>query len=877
MKHFFKISLIIVLLFSTIFFSGCGEMTRTEKTLCYNLTSKSFAYIPNCETENSCYEKVSEMFNTDLGYEQEIEMYKLKNSLARSWFYYNKAIKEMKKAPEYCLNDEGGKLSSAINQTSQYLDYSFIELDEAIKKSFEIVINEEKLLTVQEIDLVKEEELFDSLIELRQISSEIDSGPTNSGTYYSYYYERVKEFNTLGIRKGFGQLIEEDSITIKIGREIGKEVYTGFDFKEIKIPFIGTSSKNIQETIENILFNKQNLRELERFPLHEFTLLYSTVGGANNSAIKRFSDLVKRISVTKKKTQNNLTNTWKNIEIEKKKLNELKSNLKIIQKYSLIREELLPQEISGEKKIDEIINIIENEYINLKKEKNSSKLTLGAELSRAKNLYENLVTTNNKLDFENSSELKKMEEKCDKKAIEIASTPLGLSSLESIYSEQIFYSKKVTSTKNEEKLNYCVEMIKTNKEYVLGLTDYEQLETQKTNEIRECFEHLENIFNQINIPQLENLFENLKKEKVTSENIIYFYESCNSIKTQAENELKSNPEIKELLNEYKKTNVLKEKIRTMKENFVENVEELETKSKTFDNYFNKENLIELYSIKNELLNKIKKNNNEIEKLIETKLINYFKNNYQLVILSNTIPTTNEDINSTVRVNINNPFWEINTPFSIEIKQPLTLTKPNSCLTNYISGEKTTIFFNCLDFGNNTLDFFSKFIINTVEKEKIIYATTDMSLIQKNIKLITESTFPKLLITTNKNEKINIIVDDKEIDYFFEDNKLKFYIENASNKSNINVYYYLKNLISEQTDLISEKEMGTSKEFTYKSIVKNNYEKELIGTIIFPIHINNFVNNIEIYDDKKIQKKNEVIDKKLVLKNIDFLAKEEKTF
>ena len=35
----------------------------------------------------------------------------------------------------------------------------------------------------------------------------------------------------------------------------------------------------------------------------------------------------------------------------------------------------------------------------------------------------------------------------------------------------------------------------------------------------------------------------------------------------------------------------------MKENFVENVEELETKSKTFDNYFNKENLIELYSIK----------------------------------------------------------------------------------------------------------------------------------------------------------------------------------------------------------------------------------------------------------------------------------------
>ena len=136
-----------------------------------------------------------------------------------------------------------------------------------------------------------------------------------------------------------------------------------------------------------------------------------------------------------------------------------------------------------------------------------------------------------------------------------------------------------------------------------------------------------------------------------------------------------------------------------------------------------------------------------------------------MILSNTIPTTNEDINSTVRVNINNPFWEINTPFSIEIKQPLTLTKPNSCLTNYISGEKTTIFFNCLDFGNNTLDFFSKFIINTVEKEKIIYATTDMSLIQKNIKLITESTFPKLLITTNKTKKSTLLLMIKKLIIF----------------------------------------------------------------------------------------------------------------
>lgn len=877
MKYFLKSTLIIILFITLIFFSGCGEMTRTEKTLCYNLTSRSFAYIPTCETETSCYEKVSEMFSTDLGYEQETEMYKLKNYLARSWFFYNKAIKEIKNAPNYCLNDEGGNLTNAINQTSQYLDYSFNELDLAVKKSFEIVITEEKILSSQEIDLIKEEDLFDTLIELRQINSEIESGPTNSGTYYSYYYERINEFNTIGIRKGFSQLIEEDSTTLKIGRLIGKEVYTGFDFKEIKIPLIGLSYNNIQNTIENILFKEQNLRELERFPIYEFTQLYSTVGGTNNSAIKRFSDLINKTSHNRKKTQTTLINTWKNLEIEKTKLNELKNNFKVINKYALIQEELLQKNISGEKKIEDIIENIENEYIQLKKEKNMSNITLGAELSKTKNLYENLITINKKLDFENNAELKKMSEACDKKAKEIASIPLEISILENIYSELIFYSKKVTTTKNEEQLDYCIEMIKTSREYDLGLTNYDKLETKKTGEIKECFEYLEKLFNQIKIPPLEIYFKNLKNEKVTNENLTYFFNSCNSIKIQAENEIRSDAKIKEILTEYKKTKLLKEKITKLKENLVENIEELENKSKTFDNYFNQENLIELYLIKDELLIKLKRNNTEIENSIEIILINYIKNNYKLTILSNTTPTVNEDINSKIRLIINNAFWETNSHFSLEINQKMTLLNTHHCLTNYISGEKTIVFFDCLDIGNNYLDFYTNFKVETIEKEKIIYATNEKSLIQKNIKLVTESTFPKLLIVTNKNEKINVIVDEKEINYYFEDNKLKFYIENATNKSNINIYYYLQNLITVQSNLISEKEIGTTKEISYNVTVKSNYEKELIGTITLPIYSNSFVSNIEIYDDEKNKKNSEIIDGKLVIKNINFLAKEEKNY
>jgi len=878
MKQFHHNFFIIILLLGIIFLSGCGEMTRTERTLCYNLTSKSFAYIPICETENSCYEKVSEMFNTELGYEQEIEMYKLKNSLARSWFFYNKAVKEIKKAPNYCLTGEGGELTNTISQTSQYLDYSFIELDSAVKKSFEIVINEETILNNQEIDLVKEEELFDSLIELRQISSEIENGSTNSGTYYSYYLERVKEFNTLGIRKGFSKLVEEDSTTLKLAKILGKEVYTGFDIKEIKIPLIGLNYNNIQNTMENILFKEQNLKELEKFPIYEFTKLYSSVGGTDNSAIKRFSDLINKISKNKKKTENNLSNNWKNIEIEKKKLNELKNNLKLINKYKIIQEELLPQKISGETPIEEIIVKIENEYINLKKEKNSSNISLGKELSITKNIYENLVIINNKIDFGNNSEIKKMSDACESKANKIISTPLEITNFENIYLDLIFYSKKVISTNNEEKLNYCVEMIKINNEYNLGLTDYEKFKSQKTIEIKECFDYLEKLFNQIKLPTLEIYFENLKKEKVTNENLNYFNNSCKSIKNQAENEIKSDGEIKKLIEEQKVSEKLKEKINKLKEHLIENIEELENKSKVFDIYFIQENLLELYLIKSELLKKIIKNNNELENLIEKKAINYLKNNYQLINLSNEIPTINNDNNSTTRLIILNPFWEINTPFNIEINQILTPKNTTSCITTQAQEEKTIILFNCLFFGKNYIDFYSKIKVETIEKEKIIYATNEKSLIQKSIKLVTENIFPKLLIITNKkSEKNNIIVDGKEINYFFEEDKLKFYVENAKNTTNINVYSYLSNLITLQSTIISEKEIGTNKEINYKIILKNNYENDLIATIILPIYVNNYVNEIKVYDDEKVQKKNEIIENKIVLKNINFFGKEEKEY
>ena len=90
-KKLFYIAGIILL---SLAFFGCTEMSRSEKNVCYSLTTKSYSYIPACETENSCFEKVNSLFKTQLNYSEESKLYEIKNHVARSWFYYNKSIKE---------------------------------------------------------------------------------------------------------------------------------------------------------------------------------------------------------------------------------------------------------------------------------------------------------------------------------------------------------------------------------------------------------------------------------------------------------------------------------------------------------------------------------------------------------------------------------------------------------------------------------------------------------------------------------------------------------------------------------------------------------------------------------------------------------------
>ena len=271
-------------------------MTQSEKNLCYSLSSRSYDYVPSCSTEESCYEKVESSFQTNLLYTQETKLYELKNHIARSWFYYNQAVKEIKKISTLCKSGNALSLSSSLNQMNFYLDNAFLELDQGMKQSFEIINFQEQFLLSEKIDLLKEENLYNSLIELKQIISELENGQTNSDSYVSYYLEQVDNFNK-NSSTTYRPIIEKQPFWLSAYSKVDKYLIGNTNLGKIAyFPVISDYFKKAISYLEFSFYKDESLKTLESFPVAQFMQLYSKLGGEKNSAFARFVDLVNKTS-----------------------------------------------------------------------------------------------------------------------------------------------------------------------------------------------------------------------------------------------------------------------------------------------------------------------------------------------------------------------------------------------------------------------------------------------------------------------------------------------------------------------------------------------------------------------------------------------------
>ncbi len=874
-KIIFVILVITIVLFFTL---GCTEMTREEKNTCYYLTSKSFAYIPNCETESSCYQKIDLLFNKSPNQSQESKLYEIKNDFARSWFFYNKSIKEINNISKSCQNGQASALPGQINQTSFYLEKSLKEMEEGIKNSLESIAILEESLAKDKIDLLKEEELFANLIELRQILADLETGNTKNNNYLSYYFNKIETYNASEAGKG-NWLIEKDSALMRT-YTFYKESFIQSS-NEAELPAMSNYLIKSIPALESIFYTYQSLNELKKIPTEKFMRLYSEISGIENSVLKKYAELINKISKNQIIIENEIQQYWKRVEQLEKECVELSINIKNGKKYPLIEEKLMSGEIIKSNETEKMLNAL----VEKKHSTKINKTPLGEELFKLKQIENGFTELKKMLIQKENLEINIMKEKCTAKAREIENEKNKNEEIKKIYDELMFLSKK-TLEKNYT-LEYCNQMLEKEVDYRLGLSDIEKLKAQKITLTKNCFEAVEKIFLYYNSEELKYFFERLKKEPVTKDNIFYFEDACEKIRSQLEKQILEEPTIKEIEKYFESILKVKEKLIELtlynsNKEIIKKNDDISKKIMDWQKYYSTKLHIEtILPIKNDFL--------EIIKEYEIETVDFYKNKLKKTI---TLMITKELINQEtiiigkennylLRLIVKNPF-EIVDEFLIDTDlENAEIISTNNNLKEILFGKNGKIVISPLNVGTTNIDFKIRKKIDVSEKNEIIYATNKDSLLQKKIFLSNEETINNGIIKIEKPQNLIaciITVNGNETSYSEEEQEISFKVENVNNKSLIKVNYYLKNKITIEKKIISTKNTSLENtELKYELIVKNNFNEKVNTTLIIDIGSQELIKKINVFDEIKTNKQKQIIGNELILKNQELTEHEIKKY
>jgi hypothetical protein len=878
---------ITITFFLIIILLGCIEPTRGELNFCVYLTSKSYDNIPKCNSEAACYAHTEKLFDsTNFSYEQQNNLYTFKNHLARSWYFFNLGTKESEKLSNLCKNENIIELPGTINQTRFYFDSAFQNLDYAIKESFKIIDYEEKLLTYHEIDLIKEEELYNNLVETRQIMSELENGKTNSGSYVSYYFDRVNNFEKTVKNRHFENIVEEKPIWLKVYDLFGGNlIETMKKNAQIESPLLGSIFKNSIDIIQLKIDYDNSINALINFPIYDLMKLYSDTGGIKDSVIKRFSDLITRINNNRKIMEKNKLTLWEKVNKNIENCQTYYEQSKLTNAFPLIKEKT--NTLIEEKNLEKKLNNLKKQYFSLKELVSRNELSIGKEFYLLKEIFSNGVVLERELLISGNSLIENMTKYCNTKSIELSKTTKNFDSIEltNLWRNILFFSEKTTITTGNEKLTYCEKMIKENEFLILAEKDYELYHAKKIDLSANCFQEIEEIFKYYSNYELKLMFDKLKNTEVNAKNFSHFETACENILNQLKLDIKSEQSIKEILNKYTHLSKLKNSFSDLcleDKQQTKNCENLNILFNEYSKYFNSDtpNYSKILPIKFELLNNIENSYNEYNEKYILGVIDYIINNSKIIILNDTIPKTNTFFETTHRFIINNPFTPINRNISINFSGGKKLIEKDPPIERILF-EEGIIFLKNVPNGITKFDYISEVQIKTTEETIPISITNDKSIYQRTISINSDKILPNLLITTKKpkgTSKTILLINEKEV-IFSDDTNISFIGKNVSKQTKISLFFYINDLINLKKTHTKTTLTGiNSEKITYLIEAKNNtHEKFTNVSLIIPLEINKLIKKTELINILDGVQKIKTYSESIVLNNQTFLPNEIKQY
>lgn len=520
-KHSLPLALLLLLLFS-----GCIDSLSPEKRFaCLDLTEKSYAFVPECKTEEQCFSQLEKRFfefdHSVFSSETQNALYSYKNRVALSWLYFNKAKASISKIHGICSKNENvSELLFHLNELVHNMVKAFEFSSQANLESFAILLLEYNELQQQDISLVREEPLFNDFSaitgNLNQLNGE--SACNGNKSYACFYLSQTRNFAGLVAETGFEEEVVSEASVFDLIGDNSKKISDYLE-SSLSIPFIGSVFPSIISFFSTSFSTGKAMDLLEKTPAFQFTQSYSSFMGTDNSCLTKFAAIIKSDALNRKqliqrnkeleeKAEQNIGEAQQSLDVllsehyasfDQNFFHSLYSGLNqesglAAQKYSIRDFGELREEAQSE------LDSLKQRLLQLHQREAVQQLSLGEKAASLKQLNVEVSLLQDNLLYLSNEVIDGLVVLCKERALFIeqqlqeAELPesfiVEASDLRARAKFKVSLFKEAGQT--EQKLLLCNDMVKEFDRFFLALQDFEEYRLREQLSLSECFSSIEN-------------------------------------------------------------------------------------------------------------------------------------------------------------------------------------------------------------------------------------------------------------------------------------------------------------------------------------------------------------------------------------------------
>lgn len=302
-----KIHTFIAVILLLLLTAGCiTPRNKADRLLCLELSNPAHTTIPDCSTQSNCFQKVEEIFGLkaeQASYLTKQNLYRYKNSLARSWLFVNKALANAGKIRSLCsAENDYFDLMQQANELANNAIVAFEQIQNVYTYAFKTLAAERLYLSTQKVELVPEEPVYSGLSQLNAELNELSHKDFNSisaGTFVGKFKGRMQRFEDFAKKLGFSQIYFNEFGFSELSIFYREEILQQLPENKFYVPIIEKSFLPAISFFTKSLRLNRSVTTLERIKPFDVMQFVDEFVGTGNSTATDFAEIFNAIQLHK--------------------------------------------------------------------------------------------------------------------------------------------------------------------------------------------------------------------------------------------------------------------------------------------------------------------------------------------------------------------------------------------------------------------------------------------------------------------------------------------------------------------------------------------------------------------------------------------------